>query len=238
MKQDVNHFDAVSFRSLASMVQPPSLAPVTSLTPRLEDISSPLFTAHRESATLRLGNPTTPNNTTTKWCFRLPSLLTPNLCTSGLTPSVAEDINFETWLASYSDDELNTINTNMRKQSKHEHRWFKDDAWVDILVASHSRRVSNQDANIRRPGGARPHNVSHLDPEIASLEVVQVLTGIRRHSPPFDGDSEADIEPMNIPHHSKMDNHFASPMLDDIYEPTIHCPRSGSGPAGPGPTQV
>ena len=26
---------------------------------------------------------------------------------------------------------------------------------------------------------------------------------------------------MNVPHRSKMDNHFASPMLDDIDEPTI-----------------
>ena len=51
--------------------------------------------------------------------------------------------------------------------------------------------------------------------------MAQVLAGVRGHSPPFDGDSEADIEPMNVPHHSKMDNHFASPMLDDIYDPAI-----------------
>ena len=109
----------------------------------------------------------------------------------------------------------------MRKQSKHERRRSKDDAWVDILVASHSRRVSNQDADIRRAGGSRPRNVSRPDPEIASLEVAQALAGVRGHSPPFHGDSEADIEPMNVPHRSKMDSHFASPMLDDIYEPTI-----------------
>ena len=162
-----------------------------------------------------------PNNTATKRRFRLPSPLTPNSRTSGLTPSVAEDIDFETRLASYSDDELNSIDANMRKQSKHEYRRSKDDAWVVILVMSHSRRVSNQDADIRRPCGARPRNVSRPDPEIASLEVAQVLAGVRGHSPPFDGYSEADIEPMNVPHRSKMDNHFASPMLDDIYEPTI-----------------
>ena len=121
---------------------------------------------------------------------------------SGLTPSVAEGIDFETRLASYSDDELNSINTNMRKQSKHEHRGSKDDAWVDILVASHSRRVSNQVADIRRPGAARPRHVSRPDPEIASLEVAQVLAAVREHSPPFDGDSEADIEQMNVPHRS------------------------------------
>ena len=76
-------------------------------------------------------------------------------------------------------------------------------------------------ADIRRPGGVRPRNISRPDPEVASLEVAQVLAGVRGHSPPFDGDSEADIEPMNVPHRSNMDNHFASPMLDDIYEPTI-----------------
>ena len=89
------------------------------------------------------------------------------------------------------------------------------------MVASHSRQVSNQDADICRPGGARPRNISCPDPEIASLEVAQVLAGLCEHSLPFDGDSEADIEPMNVPYRSKMDIHFATPMLDDIYEPTI-----------------
>jgi hypothetical protein len=56
------------------------------------------------------------------------------------------DIDFETRLASYSDDGLNTINTNSRKMLKEERRRSKDDAWVDILVASHSRRAGNQDA--------------------------------------------------------------------------------------------
>ena len=65
VKRDVNQFDAASSRSLASTVQPPSLPPVTSRTPRPEDISSPLLTAHRESATLRSGTPTTLSNATT-----------------------------------------------------------------------------------------------------------------------------------------------------------------------------
>ena len=88
-------------------------------------------------------------------------------------------------------------------------------------MASHSRRVSNQDAAIRRPGAARPRNVNRPDPEIASLEVAQVLAGVRRQSPPFDGDSEADIEPMNVLHRSKMDSHGTTPILDDINAPTI-----------------
>jgi hypothetical protein len=204
------------------------LTPVASRTPRQEDISSPLFAGVRDvrpsTPTMPLGGTTTP---ATKRRFRLPSTLTPNSRTSGLTPSVAEDIDFETRLASYSDDELNSLNTsNMRKkQSKHERRRSKDDAWVDILVASHSRRATNQDADIR----PRPRNVSRqglVGPEMASLEVAQVLAGVVRGppSPPmFDGgdSSEADIEPMQVPHRSKMDHRGTTPFVDDTYEPTI-----------------
>ncbi|KAH8995933.1 hypothetical protein EDB92DRAFT_1942827 [Lactarius akahatsu] len=223
VKRDVTHSDAFTSRSQAPAVPPSSalLTPVATRTPRPEDISSPLFVAHREAANLRPSTPTTPAGSATKRRFRLPSTLTPNSRTSGLTPSVAEDIDFETRLASYSDDELNSINTNMRKLSKHERRRSKDDAWVDILVASHDRRATNQDAEIRRPGGPRSRNVVvRPDPEVASQEVAQVLAGVRGPSPPFEGDSEADIEPMQVPHRSKMNNRGTTP-LDDSYEPTI-----------------
>ncbi|KAH9171884.1 hypothetical protein EDB89DRAFT_1059628 [Lactarius sanguifluus] len=109
----------------------------------------------------------------------------------------------------------------MRKLSKHERRRSKDDAWVDILVASHDRHATNQDAEIRRPGGPRSRNVVvRPDPEVASQEVAQVLTGVRGPSPPFEGDSKADIEPMKAPHRSKMNSRGTTP-LDDTYEPTI-----------------
>jgi hypothetical protein len=93
---------------------------------------------------------------------------------------------------------------------------------VDILVASHSRRATNQDADIHRNTGVGPRsrNVSRPDPEVASQDVAQVLAGIRLSSPPFDGDSEADIEPMQVPHRSKMSNRGTT-VLDDSYEPTI-----------------
>jgi len=81
---------------------------------------------------------------------------------------------------------------------KEERRRSKDDAWVDILVASHSRRAGTQDAELRRPGGPRPRNASRPDPEAARPEVAQVLAGIRAPSSHFDGDS-VDIEPMNVP---------------------------------------
>ena len=189
---------------------------------RAEDISSPLFVGPREDTTPRATTPAIPPAvppapaTTNKRRFRLP--LTPNR-TSGLTPSQAEDIDFETRLASYSDDELNSVNTNSRKLSKEERRRSKDDAWVDILVASHSRRAGNQDAEHRRPpAGPRPRNVGRQDPEMASLEVAQVLAGVRGPSPALDGES-VDIEPMNVPHRSKIDS-LGSP-LEEQYAPTI-----------------
>lgn len=192
---------------------------------RAEDISSPLFVGSREDTTPRASTPvvppTPPPATTSKRRFRLPTglPLTPNSRTSGLTPSQAEDIDFETRLASYSDDELNSINTNSRKLSKEERRRSKDDAWVDILVASHARRAGTQDAEHRRPaGGPRPRNVGRQDPEMASLEVAQVLAGVRGPSPLLDAES-VDIEPMNVPHRSKIDS-LGSP-LEEQYAPTI-----------------
>ena len=88
-----------------------------------------------------------------------------------MTLSAAEEIDFETRLASYSDDDLNNLNTNMRKRSKHETPPLEGRRLGEHFVASRSRRVSNQDADICRFGGARPRNVSRPDPEIASLDV-------------------------------------------------------------------
>jgi len=48
--------------------------------------------------------------------------------------------------------------------------------------------------------------------------VAQVVAGIHGPSPPFDGDG-VDIEPMNVPHRSRMDS--TGTALDGIYAPTI-----------------
>src|SRR5260221_10926243 len=111
-----------------------------------------------------------------------------------------------------------STNANSRKVTKEERRRSKDDAWVDILVGSHSCRAGNQDTEVRCTGGPRPRNASRQDPEIASQEVAQVLAGIHGPSPPFDGDS-VDIEPMNVPHRPRMDS--TGTALDGIYAPTI-----------------
>jgi len=128
------------------------------------DISAPLFVAPREEIPHRPSTPVIQTGTQAgiqgtatgnKPRFRLPTGLphSPHPRTSGLTPSQAQDVEFETRLAGYSDDELNSINANSRKGTKEERRRSKNDTWVDILVASHSRRAGNQDA------GASPTRV-------------------------------------------------------------------------------
>ena len=157
------------------------------------DISSPLFVTPREEITPRPATSVIQTGTQAsiqgtgsgnKRRFRFPTGLprSPHPRTSGLTPSQAEDVEFETRLASYYDDELNSINMNSRKGTKEERRRSKDDAWVDILVASHSHRAGNQDAEHRRPRGPRPRHASRGDPEVTSQQVAQVLG---RHSWPF-----------------------------------------------------
>ena len=84
-----------------------------------------------------------------------------------------------------------------------ERRLSKDDAWVDILVAgSSSKRMSNQDAEVRAPGttpkGAVTRGLTvsggsggRSDPELASQEVAQALAAIRQH-PPTDDEGEGE----------------------------------------------
>ena len=124
-------------------------------------------------------------------------------------PSEYDAVDFEARLASYSDDELNnaddsTVGRSGKAKAK---RMSKDDAWVDILVASHEKRITNQDAEMRpitkngvsgSGGGSgsvhRGLTVSggsggRSDPELASMEVAQALAAIRQH-PPTDDEEE------------------------------------------------
>jgi hypothetical protein len=180
----------------------------------------PLFSGLREESTVRPSTPLVQAGTPKRRSSLLTGLpLTPNARISGLTPLEAEHIDFEARLVSYSDDELNSLNTKSWKMTKEEHRQSKDDAWVDLLAPSHSWWAGNQDAELRRPGGPRPpRNASRPDPEVARAEVAQVLAAIRAPSSQFDGDS-VDIEPMNVPHRSKIDH--SGSHLDEIYAPTI-----------------
>ncbi|OJA17851.1 hypothetical protein AZE42_08897 [Rhizopogon vesiculosus] len=124
----------------------------------------------------------------------------PSFRRSGIVPpEYAEAIvDFETRLASYSDDELNNVTSSSTGERDNEaKRRSRDDAWVDILVATHHRRMVGQDVEIRQR--AARAKVSQ-DPAIASLEVAQVLAGVgRARSPITDDEPEPIPEPAAAP---------------------------------------
>lgn len=101
-----------------------------------------------------------------------------------LIPAEYDTVDFETRLASYSDDELN--DDAGRPPNSKAKRLSKDDAWVDILVASNSKRMTDQDAELRpNSNSKRGLTVSggsggRSDPELASQEVAQALAAVRQ----------------------------------------------------------
>ena len=119
----------------------------------------------------------------------------PTFRRSGFVPAEYAEatVDFETRLASYSDDELNNASST-GERDKDERRRSRDDAWVDILVATHNRRM---DGDLRQRG-ARGKVMQ--DPMIASLEVAQVLAGVERaRSPMSDNELEAIPAPAAAP---------------------------------------
>lgn len=124
----------------------------------------------------------------------------PSFRRSGAVPAEYAEaiVDFETRLASYSDDELNNMTSSSAGgRDREERRRSKDDAWVDILVATHSRRMGGQDSEIR-PFSARGKGMQ--DPEIASHEVAQVLAGVAlAQLPPSDDEPEPIPEPTVAP---------------------------------------
>lgn len=114
-----------------------------------------------------------------KKLFRLPTTPGSNR-KSLLIPAEYSTVEFETRMASYSDDEHNG-NRHETEAVKQKRRESRDDAWVDILIGSQTRRKSEQDAEFidRRRG----HQSKHSDPDIASLEVAQVLATIHNRTP-------------------------------------------------------
>ena len=97
---------------------------------------------------------------------------------SGLPPAQYSIVEFETRLASYSDDEFNNVNET--ESAKQRRRRSKDDAWVDILVGSTPRLLAAEpDA-----GKRRSLRETHSDPDLASIEVAQVLAAAVKNRPP------------------------------------------------------
>lgn len=116
--------------------------------------------------------------------FRLPAtpvLSVPNPSVrrrSGVPPAQYSIVEFETRLASYSDDEFN--NPNETESAKQLRRRSKDDAWVDILVGSQQRLLGGE------PDSAKGRSLrgAHSDPDLASMEVAQVLAAAVKNRPP------------------------------------------------------
>ena len=142
--------------------------------------------------------------------FRLPAGLptTPSPAKrNGLAPTEYDPVDFDTRLASFDDEGL-------AKKGRHGRKKSKDDAWVDILVATNSRRMAGQDAEMRNPlrGG-------RSDPELASQEVSEVLAGVRGRR--FSDDDDEAMEPVADPGDANGDT---STLQDSVLE---HSQREG-----------
>lgn len=109
---------------------------------------------------------------------------------SGLIPAEYESIDFDARPASLSDDDLLGGG-----RDKHGRRRSRDDAWVDILVATNNRRMGGQDAEMRNGQRLRSRR---SDPELASQELSEVLAAVRER--PFSDDEDAGMEPMSPQH--------------------------------------
>ena len=135
---------------------------------------------------------------------------------SGMLPAEYSAVDFDTRMAGYSDDEERPGN-----------RESRDDAWVDILVTTHSRRMGSQEAEMRMSGdrirglkGGRSEPLL-ADPEIASMEVAQALAGVRTASPPSDDENDGRYtEPVSRYRDSEYDETHEEPVIEpEGYEP-------------------
>ena len=116
-----------------------------------------------------------------------------------MIPAEYSQVDFETRMASYSDDEHNR-DLDEPEHTKQKRRESRDDAWVDILVGTQARRLGGQDADLDgQRHGMQPRR---SDPDMASLEVAQVLAAVKNRSPsPTSASDRVDRDP-------GMDQHF------------------------------
>jgi hypothetical protein len=99
---------------------------------------------------------------------------------AGRAPAEYSTVDFETRLASYSDEDYEPEGggggggggkrkaTEAEKQARRE---SKDDGWMEILVGTQDRRIGGQEAEFKKGKG-------RMDPESAGMEVAQALAGI------------------------------------------------------------
>lgn len=123
--------------------------------------------------------------------FRLP--VSPSVRRSVIPPAEYSTVEFQTRMASYSDDEHNASDgeSEVAKQKRRESR---SDAWVDILVEGSQSQSQSQakrgaiDATRLSPEEDRRARIRRSDPDMASKEVAQVLASVgnnRSFSPPL-----------------------------------------------------
>ncbi|KAF8907021.1 hypothetical protein CPB84DRAFT_1769288 [Gymnopilus junonius] len=169
------------------------VSPVQDRRPHLPRVPVPTTSTKTSSQPMKPSEPSLPppskseemhsDSTTSpsirKSIFRLPA--TPGSNRKSMIPAEYSTVEFETRMASYSDDEANS-HLDEPEDLKQKRRASNADAWVDILVGSQTRRLGSQDAdfNDRKRGGPRPR---HSDPDLASLEVAQVLASVQNRPP-------------------------------------------------------
>ena len=140
-----------------------------------------------------------------------------------MVPAEYSTVEFQTRMASYSDDEQN--GTDEPEEVKQKRRESRADAWVDILVNSQERRMNDQTAV--DPTERRKARIRSSDPDLASLEVAQVLAAVQDRAisptsiPDNDYDSRFDQdvdEVETVPHH----RHHSSRDDDEISQSEAH----------------
>jgi len=234
--------DSKNSKPVASPLNKSSSSPDQSL--KVGPTSGPLFTAKSDSPAHQseptqtptpIQTPTIPFNPPTesgeetptkqRSRFRIPGGLpvggpASTRRRSGLPPAEYDTIDFETRLASYSDDELNSgLGRPMTKQEK---RQSKDDAWVDILVSGNSRRLGGQDAVLR---------AGRSDPDLAKQEIAQVLAAVKGHPPSDDEQDEIIMEPVDDPTRFSIENPPSSSSDHGPFGVSTTEEREGSAPA-------
>ncbi|KAF5331914.1 hypothetical protein D9611_008915 [Ephemerocybe angulata] len=113
--------------------------------------------------------------------FRLP--VSPSVRRSSMVPAEYSTVEFQTRMASYSDDEHNGGEPDDEdEEEKQRRRETRSDAWVDILVGAQGRRMESQAAAGAGADGRRRAIVRRSDPDMASMEVAQVLAAVGKRS--------------------------------------------------------
>ena len=127
-----------------------------------------------------------------------------------MIPAEYSTVEFETRMASYSDDE------NPRDEPEHikqKRRETSTDAWVDIVVPSQNNKAGGQDAEIGvSPERRRLPFIKQSDPNIVGLEVAEVLASVPNRSP----SPPSMLERVDQSYGYDMDQHVKDLHIDEV----------------------